>query len=302
VLHRFTGNDGELPRGALVLSGQSLYGTTQRGGSGGEGTVFKINTDGSSFTTLHTFEKSREINPLGDFSYLTNSDGRGPSAGLAFSGNVLYGTAYYGGKEGSGTVFKLNTDGSEFSVLHHFARGTLGKHPRWFTNSDGACPQSALVVVRNTVYGMTCDGGMNGQGTLFKVGTDGTGFTVLDTFPSNGLDDSSGGTSPGPLICAGETLYGIPSGELCRTWGPMFKVNLDGSDLTKMCLFTNGGGMGPVTGLQPVDGAFYGTTMFGGGKGGGIIFKVNTDGTGLRVLHEFSEKWRLNPWGGALTD
>lgn len=300
VLHAFKGDDGASPRAGLESSGQVLYGTTASGGSAGEGTVFKINTDGSDFSVLHSFAVAHESNPL-DWGY-TNRDGRAPFSGLVLSRNVLYGTTYSGGKEGSGTIFRLNTDGSNFSVLHHFARGVLGKHPRWFTNADGACPQSAVVFVDNTLYGMTCDGGANGQGTLFKVGVDGTDFVVLKTFPSNGLDDSSGGTSPGPIVCMDGTLYGIPSGELCRTWGPMFKMNLGGSGFAKLPIFTNSPSMGPVTGLVPTNGTFYGATMFGGDKGGGVLFKVNTDGASIKVIHEFSEKWRLNPPSGAMTD
>jgi uncharacterized repeat protein (TIGR03803 family) len=300
VLHQFKGEDGASPRAGLVSSGQVLYGTTASGGSAGEGTVFKINADGSGFSVLHSFAIAHEFNPV-DWG-CTNSDGRAPFSALVLSGNVLYGTTYSGGKEASGTIFRVNTDGSDFSVLHHFARGVLGKHPRWFTNTDGACPETALVLVRNTLYGMTPDGGVNGQGTLFKVGVDGTGFTVLKTFPSNGLDDSSGGSSPGPLVCMGGTLYGIPSGELCRTWGPMFRVNLDGTGFAKLLIFTNSPGMGPVTGLIPSGGVFYGTIMYGGEKGGGIVFKVNPDGTGLKVLHNFIEEWRVRPPSGIIPD
>jgi len=65
-----TNSDGANPDGALVLSGNALYGTASQGGSGGNGTVFKVNTDGTSFTNLHIFT-------LGSGSYpsITNSDG-----------------------------------------------------------------------------------------------------------------------------------------------------------------------------------------------------------------------------------
>jgi uncharacterized repeat protein (TIGR03803 family) len=293
VLHQFKGDDGVSPRSGLVSFGPVLYGTTASGGSAGEGTVFKINADGSGYSVLHSFAVAHESSPV-DWGY-TNSDGRAPMSALVCSGNVLFGTTYSGGKNASGTVFRVNTDGTDFSVLHHFARGALGKHPRWFTNADGACPETALVLVHNTLYGMTCDGGTYGQGTLFKVGIGGTGFTVLETFPSNRLDDSSGGSSPGPLVSMDGTLYGIPSGELCRTWGPMFKVSLDGTGFAKLPIFTDSPKMGPVTGLVPMNGAFYGATMFGGDKGGGIVFKVNPDGAGLKVLHNFIEEWRVHP-------
>jgi uncharacterized repeat protein (TIGR03803 family) len=56
TLYSFTGgSDGANLWGALVLSGGTLYGTASEGGSAGEGTVFAIDTDGASFTTLHGF-------------------------------------------------------------------------------------------------------------------------------------------------------------------------------------------------------------------------------------------------------
>jgi uncharacterized repeat protein (TIGR03803 family) len=75
-LYTFTnGEDGSMPVAALTLSGNILYGTAGRGGSGSNGTVFSIHTDGSGFTTLHAF---------------ANSDGCIPWCALTLSGNALY--------------------------------------------------------------------------------------------------------------------------------------------------------------------------------------------------------------------
>lgn len=69
-----TNSDGATPIAGLLLSGRTLYGSTIQGGSWGLGTVFKINTDGTSFTTLHSF--TAESGPGN-----TNSDGAGPGGG-----------------------------------------------------------------------------------------------------------------------------------------------------------------------------------------------------------------------------
>ena len=53
----FTSSDGADPYAGLILSGNTLYGTTS-GGSWGDGTVFAINTDGIGFTNLHSFTGS----------------------------------------------------------------------------------------------------------------------------------------------------------------------------------------------------------------------------------------------------
>jgi uncharacterized repeat protein (TIGR03803 family) len=126
----------------LVLSGNTLYGTAFGGGSSGNGTVFALNTDGTGFTNLHSFN---------------GSDGANPQAGLVPSSNTLYGTAYQGGSSGNGTVFALNTDGTGFTNLHSF------------NGSDGANPVAGLVLSCNTLYGTTFRGGSGGNGTVFSL-------------------------------------------------------------------------------------------------------------------------------------
>src|SRR5437870_296133 len=90
-----------------------------------------------TFTTLHSFTE------LADFTELagTNSDGAYPRPGLILSGNCLYGTTYYGGSSGNGTVFKVQTDGTGFTNLHSFTArfGPLA------TNSDGGGPNDLVL-------------------------------------------------------------------------------------------------------------------------------------------------------------
>src|ERR1019366_5337378 len=102
TLHSFGGfhSDGVNPFAGLILSGNTLYGTANVGGSSGGGTVFAVNTDGTGFTNLHSF--------MADSSLGINSDGAGPYGGLIISGNTLYGTTYPGGSPGNGTVFSLS--------------------------------------------------------------------------------------------------------------------------------------------------------------------------------------------------
>src|SRR5712671_4648084 len=79
VLHSFTGkNDGADPEASLVILGGTLYGTAYSGGSSNDGTVFRLNVDGTGFTNLHNFGLS--------------TNGASPTAPLFVSGTTLYGT------------------------------------------------------------------------------------------------------------------------------------------------------------------------------------------------------------------
>lgn len=167
-LYNFTpssnGNrDGAYPRAGLILSGNVLYGTTFMGGSGGNGTVFAVNTDGTGFTNLHSFTRGKSL----FIETSSNLDGAMPAAGLILSGNTLYGTTTTGGPAASGTVFAVNTDGTEFTNLHDFTALSNGLFTG--TNSDGAHPYSALNLSSNTLYGTTGDGGYYGLGTVFSL-------------------------------------------------------------------------------------------------------------------------------------
>jgi uncharacterized repeat protein (TIGR03803 family) len=140
------------PKGDLTLSANTLYGVTWENG----GYVFKVNTNGTGFTTLHTFTGT-------DPNTGTNTDGVFPEAGLILSGTTLFGTASHGGDSNSGTVFKVNTDGTDFTTLHSFSG------LNYLTNSDGNVPYSGLVLSGATLYGTTIFGGSGGSGTIFSI-------------------------------------------------------------------------------------------------------------------------------------
>src|SRR5258706_571727 len=158
-LHSFTGGgDGAVPYGGLILLGNTLYGTALDGGSSYYGTVFALSTNGTRFTIVHNFDGL--------------SDGNFPAAPLISSGTTLFGTTVNGGNAGSGTLFKVNTDGTGFTNLYSFT-SVSGAWPNYI-NSDGATPRGALILLGETLYGTAFEGGSSGFGTLFRVNTDGT--------------------------------------------------------------------------------------------------------------------------------
>jgi uncharacterized repeat protein (TIGR03803 family) len=195
ILYSFTGTngDGANPGGHLVLdSAGNLYGVTGLGGYLNQGTVFKLEANGTE-TILHTFLGGTDgshpggltgdgkgnlygttggatagtvfkIDPSGALTTLFTFDtqnGEYPSGRLALdsSGN-LYGTTLMGGNEYPyGTVFKLDPSGNE-TVLHNFTGGKDGKYP--FAEPLAVDPAGSL-------YGTTQQGGVGGNGVIFKI-------------------------------------------------------------------------------------------------------------------------------------
>ncbi|HLH54703.1 MAG TPA: choice-of-anchor tandem repeat GloVer-containing protein, partial [Verrucomicrobiae bacterium] len=134
--------------------------------------ISMLSLQAQTYTNLHTFTA-----PTFDASTsaLTNLDGTEPNGGLVLSSNVLYGTSWQAGAHGNGTLYSIQTDGSNLRILHTFSAPHVTSVT--FTNPDGAKPQQTLSLQSNVLYGTTSQGGPGGYGTVFKVKTDGTGFT-----------------------------------------------------------------------------------------------------------------------------
>jgi len=109
------------------------------------------------------------------YSFTNGIDGANPYAyqGLVLSSNILYGTAYYGGPAGNGSVFAINTDGSGFTNLYCFDTNDTD-----YGSGGYGDPQAGLILSGNTLYGTARTGGTSNFGSVFKLNTDGTGFTI----------------------------------------------------------------------------------------------------------------------------
>jgi uncharacterized repeat protein (TIGR03803 family) len=249
VLFSFPAGSSEPYTGLVQGSDGNFYGTTGANGTSDDGTVFKITPSGTE-TVLHAFAKS-------------GTDGQIPYAGLiqGSDGN-FYGTTYFGGANGFGTVFKVTPSGTE-TVLYSFAGGSDGEHPY------GGVTQG----IDGNFYGTTYQGGSGGYGTVFKVTPSGI-ESVLYTFaggsgdgayPEAGLIQGSDGNF------YGSTLQGGADG-----LGTVFELTPSGTE-TILHAFAGGSSDGANPGanlVQGSDGNLYGTTGAGGPGGHGTFFKV----------------------------
>ncbi|MEE9936922.1 MAG: hypothetical protein K4445_14465, partial [Deltaproteobacteria bacterium] len=326
ILHDFAGGvgGGESPvYGILTLSGAALYGMTKDGGVANDGTLFKINADGTGFTLLHSFgvHPDNGRKPYGSLimddamlygttkeggasgygvifkiqadgsgytvlhSFAGGAGGSSPFGGLTLSGSALYGTASSGGSADLGAVFKINTDGTGYTVIHSFGTWAGGAYPCTSLTQDGA-----------TLYGTAKEGGVSGCGVIFKIQTDGSGYTVLHSFAGG----AGGGYPYGSLILAGSALCGTTSSGGASNSGTVFKIQTDGSGYTVLHSFAGGaGGSHPYGALTLSGSLLYGMTSSGGTAGYGTIFRLGADGSGYTVVHDLAN-WAggAYPYGG----
>ena len=255
VIHHFdnTNGDGAFPYGTLIESDSVLYGTTSSGGDNGKGTIFKIKPDGKGYQKIYSFQGGK----------LNSSQ---PCGSLLKIGSAFYGMTRNGGTIDSGTVFKINKDGSGFELLHSFTGACI----------DGRNPEASLINSGNTLYGITMFGGTKDSGTVFKINTDGSGYEVIHSFDQN---KNEGIMPMYPLIISGSVLYGTTiwggrAGELIYA-GTIYKLNTDGSNFGNLHVY-DFPDISPSGALVLSNSVLYGNTCCGGIPG--TIFQLNPNG------------------------
>jgi len=266
VLHSFTNTpDGYNPL-RVAAAGGVLYGSTAYGGISGIGTLFSFNTNASSFSPIYNF-------------YDPATNGSSPD-NVVVSGGVIYGATEFGGTNGTsyGSIYSVATNGSGFSQLYSFSNPP-----------DGEYPQGGLLLSAGTLYGTTHVGGTgsgsSAGGTLFKINTNGAGYAVLHSFTNT----PDGAQPQCDLVLAGGLLYGTTASGGVSTKGTIFSINTNGGGYSVLYSFTNQpDAMGPNGGLALSGAMLYGTGSSGGSNNTGAIFEINTNGTGYKVLYNFS--------------
>jgi len=267
-LHSFTGGigDGANPGGGLIVDDGTLYGMTSYGGSNNYGVVFKMNIDGSHFVTLHEFSNAA-------------GDGGEPANGhLVLLGDSLYGMTWCGGTNDCGVIFKISTNGNNFSTLHEFS---------WAT-ADGARPKGSLIAVDNVFYGMTPQGGLSNKGNIFKIDINGNNFNTIHNFPENSNDGYQPFSS---LIFINNKLYGMTYRGGTNDLGIVFRCDINGANYTNIHSFSGppGDGANPYDSLTFYENKLYGVTYYGGLYNLGAIFKMDINGQNHTNIYSFTD-------------
>jgi uncharacterized repeat protein (TIGR03803 family) len=149
--------------------------------------------------------------------------------------------------------------------------------------NDLKYPKGDVVTDGTWLYGLTTSGGTNSLGTVFKIKPDGTGLAKLIDFTG-----TNGSNPYGSLTLSGSILYGMTRDGGINNKGVVFKINTDGTGFSRLLDF-NGSANGayPLGSLFVAGTIIYGMTFNGGSNDYGVVFRINTDGTGYNKLLDF---------------
>jgi uncharacterized repeat protein (TIGR03803 family) len=294
VLHHFEndGKDGYYPAANLIIdTAGNLYGTTADGGTSLGGTVFELMpAQGGKWVEKILYSFSGGSEPLAPVVFDTQGS--------------LYGTTFYGGADGDGTVFRLvpgkNGDWTG-KVLHNFN----------FNGHDGFSPRAGLVFDSSgNVYGTTVLGG-KGDGTVFEEARGKNGSwteNVLYSFTG----ETDGGLANAPLVFdSSGSLYGTTLAGGSSGLGNVFKLTRNANGkwaITTLYSFENVDGIYPEGGvIFDSSGNLYGVTDQGGAyNSDGTVFELMPGGGGTwteTVVHSFGNgQDGSNPEAGLIMD
>ncbi|HLY05094.1 MAG TPA: choice-of-anchor tandem repeat GloVer-containing protein, partial [Rhizomicrobium sp.] len=195
--------DGKNPYAGVLQTVENgpIYTVTTEGGSANLGALVS-NASGCTINVLHNFAGG--------------SDGATPYGSLLYANNAIYGTTANGGTGTNlGTVFRINPDGSGYSILHVFQGICCG-------NADGSFPRSGLTLNRKNglLYGTTINGGNSSDdGTVFSIDPNTGTETVVHAFSG-----SDGAHPYGNLYIKGRTLYGTTAAGGANNLGTVFRL------------------------------------------------------------------------------
>ncbi len=288
VVYSFTGTSGDgcYPGSELLMDKSGdLFGTTESCGNGSYGTIFELVNSGGTY--------SEKV--LYGFSY---SDGGYPYGALAMdsSGN-LYGTTAEGGTNGYGTVWQLSSGGT-LTTLENMDYSNTGGYPYGGLNMDKS----------GNLWGTTCCGGTNGDGTVFNL-TNSGGTWTFNTIHAFNYSDGASPYYGRVIFGKNGHVFGAAADGGTSGYGVVWGLKNSGGTWTEFTLYnfsgSNGDGGYPYGGLRLTKaGHLAGTTYYGGANSYGTAFELvhGSGGWAETVLYSFAYSDGAYPFAGANAD
>lgn len=236
---------------------EQFYFTTSYGGYHNGGVIAAADTFGIVYSRHHLGFSQTGFNPTKAFKA---SDGK------------IYGLVEIAGVTGSGGVFSMNEDGTNYELVYDFEE-----------NAHGSRPSGLIEASDGKLYGALQYYGPNGRGSIYRMDKNGSNFQLIFSH-SSGADEYA---ITGDLIeDASGTLFGVFQHGITATAGGVFKINKDGTGFQIIQSFA-WGTVNCSSGLTLSGTTLFGSSRFGGSQNGGSVFRIDTDGTNFQVIKEF---------------
>jgi uncharacterized repeat protein (TIGR03803 family) len=242
--------------GAIVFDGvDTLYGAVGIGGAHSSGYVFGVNLFNNSVTQL------------GDLPQSGSSPNPVPALVVARNHKVV-GNTTYSGNTNHGSLFSFGTDGSGVAPIFSFG-----------SDLDVTNPSGMVRGADGTLYGMTRWGGAYGNGGLFSIAEDGSGYGVIASFLSPQSDFILGADGSFYLWTTSNSTYSS---------GAVSRIDVSGN-VTVLYTFNGDASLGskPMQIVFGPDGNLYGVASAGGTHKQGVLFRMGPDGSAYTVLQSF---------------
>jgi uncharacterized repeat protein (TIGR03803 family) len=261
TLYSFTGAaDGGGVYDRLALRYGNVYGTTNSGGAAGDGTIFEVDAKTGAETVLYNFAGG--------------SDGANPQSHLTLEKKIFYGVTTAGGTSNAGTIFSFNPKTKKEVTLYSFSGG-----------ADGSNPVGGLAYANGYLWGVCTYGGVNNNGTVFKIDVATGAEMTVYTF-AGGSDGAQPVAAP---IYIGGVLYGTTVGGGSGSTGTVYSVNPASGGETVLYSFKGGAdGNYPFSSLIYEHGYLFGTTYAGGNANAGTVFYYNVKAGKEDIIYAFT--------------
>ncbi len=306
VLHEFefASENGLNPIGSLVEFNDALWGVTAGGGVFQGGTIYTIDLIDHSYNKIYDFDLDVANTPAGSliivdgdlwgltrdnptdltgtiyklslsdttFSVVQSSlGGKNPLGDLLLVGDYLWGTTTRGGAGDNGTIFRVLKDGTGYEIVHEFETGRR--------------PEGGLVLDGDKLWGTTSGLSISEGGGIFSLGTDASNFSFSHYFDSN-TNYEEGAYPVGELLLHNGNFFGIANEGGIGGTGVLYSLNKGTNEFQMIYSFEENDGYAPYGDLVQVDDKLFGVAR-SGGKGYGLIYRINIDGSNYTKIHQF---------------
>ena len=300
----FDGGNGANPYGSLFELNGKIWGTTLYGGENNDGVLFNMDPDGTNYQKIHDFEWTTGAHPWDN--NLIESNGK------------LWGMAADGGPAESGVIYSLDLDGSNYTIeyeqggrgkLYVFGGKIWGAGNLFFTmDPDGtnfndlsaiSSVNFELIAYNDRLWGTQNFQGEHNSGTVFSIGMDGTGYTIIHDFELF-ANDNGAYPKAGVTVVDGK-LWGTTSSGPGFGNGIIYSINPDGSEFTREYEFPGGasGAYDSKSHLLFSNGLLFGLTSEGG-RGFGTIFSINPANSDFNRISDFRNENGGTPYGSMI--